>query len=111
MDTLHKSELWLKPHQYSTSVVPREGRDTIAVVKLLPVSGSIRLELFPAGLVSGNALSRERRKSERRLSRGSQMQWSSCQMISSSELKLFNSIGSGAYGKVMLPIPLAAGPV
>lgn len=45
-------------------------------------------------------MSRERRKSERRLSKGAQMQWSSCQMIDSSELKLVSSIGSGAYGKV-----------
>lgn len=45
-------------------------------------------------------MSRERRKSERRLSRGSQLQWSTCQIIESTELKLMSSIGSGAYGKV-----------
>jgi hypothetical protein len=48
----------------------------------------------------GGAMSRERRKSERRLSRGSQLQWSTCQIIESTELKLLSSIGSGAYGKV-----------
>jgi hypothetical protein len=49
---------------------------------------------------AGGAMSRERRKSERRLSRGSQLQWSTCQIIESTELKLLSSIGSGAYGKV-----------
>jgi hypothetical protein len=50
---------------------------------------------------AGGAMSRERRKSERRLSRGSQLQWSTCQIIESTELKLLSSIGSGAYGKVI----------
>ncbi|KAF6253127.1 hypothetical protein COO60DRAFT_1463350 [Scenedesmus sp. NREL 46B-D3] len=48
---------------------------------------------------AGGASSRERRKSERRLSRGSQLQWSTCQIIESTELKLLSCIGSGAYGK------------
>lgn len=46
------------------------------------------------------AESRERRKSERRLSKGAQISWSTCQIIESRELKLLSSIGSGAYGKV-----------
>lgn len=44
--------------------------------------------------------SRERRKSERRLSKGAQIAWSTCQIIESRELKLMSSIGAGAYGKV-----------
>eukprot|EP00775_Hariotina_reticulata_P009889 gene9889-10046_t len=45
--------------------------------------------------------SRERRKSERRLSKGAQIaaSWNTCQIIESRELKLINCIGSGAYGK------------
>jgi hypothetical protein len=46
------------------------------------------------------AESRERRKSERRLSKGAQIAWSTCQIIESKELKLVSPIGSGAYGKV-----------
>ena len=46
------------------------------------------------------AESRERRKSERRLSKGSQIAWSTCQIIESRELKLLSPIGSGAYGRV-----------
>ena len=45
---------------------------------------------------------RERRKSERRLSKGAQIAWSTCQIIESRELKLQSSIGSGAYGKVCM---------
>jgi hypothetical protein len=43
---------------------------------------------------------RTRRKSERRLSRGAQIAWSTCQIIQSQELRLLSAIGSGAYGKV-----------
>ncbi len=39
---------------------------------------------------------RERRKSQRRLSRGSQMNFGNCQMIESTDLKLLNLIGSSA---------------
>lgn len=46
------------------------------------------------------AESRERRKSERRLSKGAQIAWSTCQIIEGRELKLLSAIGSGAYGKV-----------
>jgi hypothetical protein len=48
------------------------------------------------------AESRERRKSERRLSKGAQIAWSTCQIIESRELKLQSAIGSGAYGRVWL---------
>lgn len=43
---------------------------------------------------------RERRKSERRLSKGAQIAWSTCQIITNQELVLQTVIGSGAYGKV-----------
>jgi hypothetical protein len=46
------------------------------------------------------AESRERRKSERRLSKGAQIAWSTCQIIESRELKIVSAIGQGAYGKV-----------
>jgi hypothetical protein len=48
----------------------------------------------------GDAALRDRRKSERRLSKGVQIAWSGCQIIDSKELKLINAVGAGAYGKV-----------
>lgn len=45
-------------------------------------------------------LNRERRRSERRLSKGANIAWSTCQIINASELRMLECIGGGAYGQV-----------
>lgn len=45
-------------------------------------------------------LNRERRRSERRLSKGANIAWSTCQIIDASELRMQECIGGGAYGQV-----------
>lgn len=45
-------------------------------------------------------MNRERRRSERRLSKGANIAWSTCQVINASELQMLECIGGGAYGQV-----------
>lgn len=45
-------------------------------------------------------LNRERRRSERRLSKGANIAWATCQIINASELRMLECIGGGAYGQV-----------
>jgi hypothetical protein len=47
-------------------------------------------------------LNRERRRSERRLSKGAMVAWATCQIINASELRMLECIGGGAYGQVFL---------
>jgi hypothetical protein len=45
-------------------------------------------------------MNRERRRSERRLSKGANIAWATCQIINASELRMLECIGGGAYGQV-----------
>jgi hypothetical protein len=47
---------------------------------------------------------RDRRRSERRLSKGANIAWSTCQIINASELRMLECIGGGAYGQVSVRV-------
>lgn len=54
----------------------------------------------PKALRERDLSNRERRRSERRLSKGANIAWSTCQIINASELRMLECIGGGAYGQV-----------
>ena len=114
---------WRAPRSggYNDGLMPKSGYNDGSMPKGLQRDGSAGSEMFVAeprkpraqrlAEEEGDSAMRDRRKSERRLSKGAQIAWSGCQIIESKELRLLNAIGAGAYGKVSVCglVPLGCG--